>query len=146
MEISGRSSRSDTPTPVTSLRLSRRSSASHLKIPDGQGRLAIDLRVNKPYGRSWGTLFYPGRCTTELAGSPVVKRVSLINTHTMKRANLLFALLFCIASFSAAQDSPEQALIGLENQLLEAIVARNHDALASFSMISSTASWLPDKL
>lgn len=50
----------------------------------------------------------------------------------MKRAYFLIVLFVGLATISQGQESPEQAILKIENQLLEAIVARNHDALASF--------------
>lgn len=49
----------------------------------------------------------------------------------MKRAPFLLGLLVCLTNISQGQDSPDP-LIKIENQLLEAIVSRNHDVLASF--------------
>jgi hypothetical protein len=50
----------------------------------------------------------------------------------MKRAHFLIALFLGFATISQGQEAPEQALIKIENQLLEAIGNRNHDALNSF--------------
>lgn len=50
----------------------------------------------------------------------------------MKRAYFLIVLFVGLATIGQGQESPEQAILKIENQLLEAIVARNHDALASF--------------